>query len=72
MAWVQSRNVPVPVYDKLWSEMRVLVFLGLRYVRFALAMRYLPRLLDALFTKRIPHRWVRRPIMWWLVRRLLR
>lgn len=52
--------------------MRVLIFLGLRYVRFALVMRYLPRLLDALLSERVPPRWVRRPIVWWLVRRLLR
>ena len=52
--------------------MRVLIFLGLRYVRFALVMRYLPRLLDALLSQRVPHRWVRRPIVWWLLRRLLR
>ncbi len=52
--------------------MRVLFFLGLRCVRFALVMRYLPRALEALLSKRVPHRWIRRPIVWWLVRRLLR
>ena len=52
--------------------MRFLLFLGFRYVRFALVVRYLPRLLDALLNERVPHRWVRRPILWWLMRRLLR
>ncbi len=52
------------------GEMRFLVFLGLRYVRFALIMRYAPRLLHALFRERVPP-FIRRPIVWWLVRRLL-
>jgi hypothetical protein len=56
----------------LREKMRFLVFLGLRYVRLALIMRYLPRLLHALLRQRIPHPVIRGPLVWWLVRRLLR
>jgi len=52
--------------------MRLLFFFGLRYIRLALIMRYVPRLFDALLRERVPHHFVRRPLVWWLVRRLLR
>ena len=43
-----------------------------KYVRLILFMRYFPRLLDHLFREKIPHRAIRRPLVWWLVRQLLR
>jgi hypothetical protein len=49
---------------------RLLILLGLRYARLALVMRYAPRLLDAVLRERVPHPLVRRPIVYWLVRRL--
>lgn len=51
--------------------MRLLVFLGWRYLRLALVMRYLPRLLEVLLRERVPYRFIRGPIVWWLMRRLL-
>ena len=50
---------------------RLLLILGLRYARLALIMRYAPRLLDAMLRQRVPHPLVRRPIVWWLMRRLI-
>jgi hypothetical protein len=49
-----------------------LFFILFRYIRLILFMRYFPRLLDSLFLKRVPHPAIRRPLVWWLVRRLLR
>lgn len=53
-------------------EMKLLVLLGWRYLRVALILRYLPRLLDAVLREGVPHRTIRRPLVWWLMRRLLR
>ena len=46
-------------------------FLILRCVRLVVFVRYFPRLLDYLLRGRVPHPLVRRPLVWWLVRRLL-
>lgn len=56
----------------LSPEMKLLVLLGWRYLRLALILRYLPRFLDAVFHEGVPYRAVRRPLAWWLIRRLLR
>ena len=56
----------------LSAGMKLLVLLGWRYLRLALILRYLPRLLDAVFHEGVPYRMVRRPLVWWLMRRLLR
>ncbi len=42
-----------------------------RYLGYLLFLRYLPRLLDRALRDRIPHSAIRRPLVWWLVRRLL-
>jgi hypothetical protein len=49
-----------------------LFFVFFRYIRLILFLRYLPRLLDHLFREKIPHRSIRRPLVWWLVRQVLR
>jgi len=48
------------------------VLVALKYARLILFMRYFPRLLDHLFREKIPQRAIRRPLVWWLVRQLLR
>ncbi len=55
----------------LGGMVRLLLILGLRYARLALIMRYAPRRLDAMLRQRVPHPLVRRPMVWWLMRRLI-
>ena len=49
-----------------------LFLVAFKYLRLILFIRYLPRLLDHLLREKIPQRSIRRPLVWWLVRQLLR
>jgi hypothetical protein len=51
--------------------MRLIFFLIFRSVRLILLTRYFPRLLDSLLREKVPQHWIRRPLVWWFVRRFL-